>query len=138
MKVNAELMQDEIWRHSNGDIRLRKVKNDPRRTNVGKIIRRTSLDELPQLYNILIGKMSLVGPRPQVPDEVRHYEDWHRQRLEVTPGLTGLWQVSGRSDLTFEEMVRLDIYYAENWSVRLDLEVLLRTPRAVFTMRGAY
>jgi exopolysaccharide biosynthesis polyprenyl glycosylphosphotransferase len=138
MRRDAEQQQEEVWHLSNGDIRLRKVKNDPRRTKVGKIIRRTSLDELPQLFNILIGKMSLVGPRPQVPDEVRHYEEWHRQRLEVTPGLTGLWQVSGRSDLTFEEMVRLDIYYAENWSVRLDLEILLRTPRAVFTMRGAY
>ena len=139
MKRNADQLHEEVWASGgNGDVRLRKIKEDPRRTRVGRFIRRTSLDELPQLFNILIGKMSLVGPRPQVQDEVNHYEDWHRQRLDVTPGLTGLWQVSGRSDLTFEEMVRLDIYYAENWSVRLDLEILLRTPRAVLTMRGAY
>src|SRR5213078_1910706 len=113
-----------------------KIRNDPRRTAVGKVLRRTSLDELPNLFNILKGEMSWVGPRPPTPDEAAQYSDWHRKRLEVTPGLTGLWQVSGRSDLTFEEMVKLDLYYAENWSVRLDLEILLRTPRAVFTMRG--
>jgi exopolysaccharide biosynthesis polyprenyl glycosylphosphotransferase len=138
MSANAEQLKDEVLSNGNGDIRLRKHKDDPRRTRVGRLIRPTSLDELPQLYNVLIGKMSLVGPRPQVRAEVDHYEPWHHQRLTVTPGITGLWQVSGRSDLTFEEMVRLDIYYAENWSLRLDLEILLRTPRAVFSMRGAY
>jgi exopolysaccharide biosynthesis polyprenyl glycosylphosphotransferase len=138
MHMNAEEMNDLVLPNGNGDIRLRKHKEDPRRTRVGRLIRPTSLDELPQLLNVLIGKMSLVGPRPQVRAEVDHYEPWHHQRLAVTPGITGLWQVSGRSDLTFEEMVRLDIYYAENWSVRLDLEILLRTPRAVLSMRGAY
>ena len=138
MHTNAEQMNDAVLSDGNGDIRLRKHKDDPRRTRVGRLIRPTSLDELPQLFNVLIGKMSLVGPRPQVRAEVNHYEPWHHQRLAVTPGITGLWQVSGRSDLTFEEMVRLDIYYAENWSVRLDLEILLRTPRAVLSMRGAY
>ncbi len=138
MRQDAPQLEEEVLSLGNGDARLRKHKEDPRRTRVGRFIRRTSLDELPQLFNVLIGKMSLVGPRPQVPDEVAHYEPWHHQRLAVTPGITGLWQVSGRSDLTFEEMVRLDIYYAENWSVRLDLEILLRTPRAVLSMRGAY
>lgn len=138
MHANAEQFQEAVLSNGNGDIRLRKHKDDPRRTRVGRLIRPTSLDELPQLFNVLIGKMSLVGPRPQVRAEVDHYEPWHHQRLAVTPGITGLWQVSGRSDLTFEEMVRLDIYYAENWSVRLDLEILLRTPRAVLSMRGAY
>jgi len=138
MHTNAEEMNDAVLPNGNGDIRLRKHKEDPRRTLVGRFIRPTSLDELPQFFNVLIGKMSLVGPRPQVRAEVDHYEPWHHQRLAVTPGITGLWQVSGRSDLTFEEMVRLDIYYAENWSVRLDLEILLRTPRAVLSMRGAY
>ena len=138
MYADAEQMQDAVWQLSKSDARLRKAKDDPRRTRVGRFIRRTSLDELPQLFSVLVGTMSLVGPRPQVPDEVAHYEEWHHQRLDVTPGMTGLWQVSGRSDLTFEEMVRLDIYYAENWSVRLDLEILLRTPRAVLSMRGAY
>ncbi|MDQ2786146.1 MAG: sugar transferase [Chloroflexota bacterium] len=138
MHTNAAEMNDVVLSNGNGDIRLRKHKDDPRRTRIGRLIRPTSLDELPQLLNVLIGKMSLVGPRPQVRAEVDHYEPWHHQRLAVTPGITGLWQVSGRSDLTFEEMVRLDIYYAENWSVRLDLEILLRTPRAVLSMRGAY
>ena len=138
MNADAEQMKDAVLSNGNGDIRLRKHKDDPRRTGVGRLIRPTSIDELPQLFNVLIGKMSLVGPRPQVRAEVDHYEPWHHQRLSVTPGITGLWQVSGRSDLTFEEMVRLDIYYAENWSLRLDLEILLRTPRAVFSMRGAY
>ncbi len=138
MQADAEQMNDAVLSNGNGDIRLRKHKDDPRRTRVGRLIRPTSLNELPQLLNVLIGKMSLVGPRPQVRAEVDHYEPWHYQRLAVTPGITGLWQVSGRSDLTFEEMVRLDIYYAENWSVRLDLEILFRTPRAVLSMRGAY
>lgn len=138
MHKNAEQAQEAVLSDGNGDARLRKHKEDPRRTRVGRLIRPTSLDELPQFFNVLIGKMSLVGPRPQVRAEVDHYEPWHHQRLAVTPGITGLWQVSGRSDLTFEEMVRLDIYYAENWSVRLDLEILLRTPRAVLSMRGAY
>ncbi len=138
MQQNAPQMEDVVLSNGNGDVRLRKHKEDPRRTPVGRFIRPTSLDELPQLFNVLIGKMSLVGPRPQVRAEVERYEPWHHQRLAVTPGITGLWQVSGRSDLTFEEMVRLDIYYAENWSVRLDLEILLRTPRAVLSMRGAY
>jgi exopolysaccharide biosynthesis polyprenyl glycosylphosphotransferase len=138
MAANADKLDDEVLPNGNGDLRLRKHKDDPRRTRIGRLIRPTSLDELPQLFNVLIGKMSLVGPRPQVRAEVDHYEQWHHQRLTVTPGITGLWQVSGRSDLTFEEMVRLDIYYAENWSFRLDLEILLRTPRAVLSMRGAY
>ncbi|MDQ6604358.1 MAG: sugar transferase, partial [Chloroflexota bacterium] len=110
MQQNAPQMEAAVLSNGNGDVRLRKHKEDPRRTRVGRFIRPTSLDELPQLFNVLIGKMSLVGPRPQVRAEVERYEPWHHQRLAVTPGITGLWQVSGRSDLTFEEMVRLDIY----------------------------
>lgn len=135
---NAEQQQSELEVAFKVDQRLSKVKDDQRRTQVGRFIRRTSLDELPQLFNVLIGKMSLVGPRPQVLREVQHYETWHLQRLTVLPGITGIWQVSGRSDLTFDEMVRLDIYYAEHWSVRLDLEILLRTIPAVLSQRGAY
>jgi len=117
---------------------LFKIRDDPRVTRVGKLLRRTSLDEVPQLWNILRGEMSLVGPRPAPPDEVAKYQSWHRQRLEVPQGLTGLWQVSGRSDLTFDEMCLLDIYYIENWSIGLDLMILLRTiPRVVFGS-GAY
>jgi len=105
---------------------------------VGRFLRRASLDELPQLYNVLRGDMSLVGPRPPLPTEVEHYEAWHKKRLEVSPGMTGLWQVSGRSELTFDEMVLLDIYYIENWSAALDTEIFLRTiPRIIFG-NGAY
>jgi exopolysaccharide biosynthesis polyprenyl glycosylphosphotransferase len=115
-----------------------KDKDDPRRTRLGKFLRRSSLDELPQFFNVFLGEMSFVGPRPGVPSEVAKYEDWHRDRLLVTPGLTGLWQVSGRSNLTFDEMVRLDLYYAEHWSPWLDVKVILRTLPAVLTGRGAY
>lgn len=116
-----------------------KIKNDPRVTRVGRILRRTSLDELPQLFNVLKGDMSLVGPRPPVPYEFEKYDIWHRRRsLEARPGITGLWQVSGRSRMTFEEMVRLDLKYARKWSVWMDLKILFQTPKAVFSGDGAY
>ena len=111
---------------------------DPRITPIGHFIRRYKLDELTQLWNVLTGDMSLVGPRPPTPDEVMQYEEWHYRRLEVNPGLTGLWQVLGRSDTSFDEMVRLDIYYAENWSLGMDLRILLETFPAVLSGKGAY
>jgi exopolysaccharide biosynthesis polyprenyl glycosylphosphotransferase len=114
-----------------------KIGDDPRLTSVGKFIRRWSIDELPQLYNVLIGDMSLVGPRPHQPREVAKYERHHKKVLTVKPGLTGLAQISGRSDLSFEDEVRLDSYYIENWSILLDLSILLRTPLAVFKKRKA-
>jgi len=117
---------------------LFKLRDDPRVTRVGRFLRRTSLDELPQFFNVLKGEMSVVGPRPPVPAEVAEYQDWHLQRLMVTPGLTGLWQVNGRSDLSFDEMVRLDLYYAEHWSPWLDIKLMLRTVPVVLTGRGAY
>jgi len=104
-----------------------KLLADPRITRVGKFLRRTSLDEVPQLLNVLMGDMSVVGPRPPIPYEVESYELWHRKRLDMKPGLTGLWQVSGRNRLPFEEMVRLDLFYIENWSLLLDLKIILRT-----------
>ena len=104
-----------------------KLLADPRITRIGKLLRRTSLDEVPQLLNVLLGDMSLVGPRPPIPYEVEAYELWHRKRLDMKPGLTGLWQVSGRNRLPFEEMVRLDLFYIENWSLLLDLKIILRT-----------
>lgn len=104
-----------------------KLQRDSRVTRVGRILRRLSLDELPQLLNVLRGDMSVVGPRPPIPYEVEFYELWHRKRLEMKPGLTGLWQVSGRNRLSFEEMVKLDLFYIENWSLRLDLKIILRT-----------
>lgn len=115
-----------------------KIRHDPRCTRVGRVLRRTSLDELPQLYNVLRGEMSLVGPRPAIPLEVEQYQEWHRRRLEISPGMTGLWQVSGRSQLTFDEMCLLDIYYLENWSPLLDLKIALKTAPAVLAGRGAY
>lgn len=115
-----------------------KMVDDPRRTRVGRFIRRTSLDELPQVFNILLGHMSFVGPRPGLERELKLYREWHFRRLEVTPGLTGLSQVSGRSNLKFDETVRLDIYYAENWSLWLDLKILLRTIPTVLKREGVY
>ncbi len=117
---------------------LFKMKADPRRTPLGKFLRRTSLDEIPQLFSILKGDMSLVGPRAAVPREVAQYEEWQKGRLAIKPGLTGLWQVRGRSDLSFDEGVLMDLYYIENWSLRLYLQILLRTIPAVLFSRGAY
>jgi len=104
-----------------------KLLSDPRITRIGKWLRRSSLDEVPQLLNVLMSDMSIVGPRPPIPYEVESYELWHRKRLDMKPGLTGLWQVSGRNTLPFEEMVRLDVFYIENWSLLLDLKIMLRT-----------
>jgi len=117
---------------------LFKMKDDPRRTPVGRFLRRTSLDEFPQLICVLTGDMSLVGPRPPLPREVAQYEEWQKGRLAIKPGLTGLWQVRGRSDLSFDEGVLMDLYYIENWSLRLYFQILLRTILAVLLRRGAY
>ena len=126
-------------RHLNDyDDVLFKLRNDPRVTRTGRWLRRFSLDELPQLINVLRGQMSLVGPRPPLPEEVAVYPEDVRRRLAVRPGLTGLWQVSGRSDLPFEEAVKLDLRYVENWSFSLDLVILLRTLSAVCRATGAY
>ena len=115
-----------------------KIKDDPRITPPGRWMRRFSVDELPQLLNVLRGDMSLVGPRPQIADEVALYDDAMARRLHVRPGMTGLWQVSGRSDLSLEEAMRLDLYYVDNWSMSQDVAILSRTVRAVFGSSGAY
>lgn len=138
MVVDAESRKAELAEQNEADGPIFKIRNDPRRTRVGQLLRRTSLDELPQLWNIFRGEMSWVGPRPATPDEVERYQPWHLRRLAATPGLTGLWQVSGRSDTTFEEMVRLDIYYVEHWSVMMDLRIMLQTIPTVLSGRGAY
>ncbi|HET7400068.1 MAG TPA: sugar transferase [Intrasporangium sp.] len=139
MVVDAEARLAEI-RHLNRSVEgvLFKLTDDPRVTRVGKLIRRLSLDELPQLFNVLRGDMSLVGPRPALPSEVHRYDPDVRRRLHVRPGLTGLWQVSGRSDLSWEDTVRLDLYYVDNWSIVQDVAILLRTVHAVLASRGAY
>jgi exopolysaccharide biosynthesis polyprenyl glycosylphosphotransferase len=138
MIPQADLYRDELVAASGDDPRHPKIKNDPRVTRVGQFIRTTSIDELPQLINVVRGEMSLVGPRPPTPDEVALYEPWHMQRLQIIPGISGLWQVSGRSEVPFDEMCLLDIYYIENWSVRLDLHILLMTIPYVLLKRGAY
>ncbi|WP_353712941.1 sugar transferase [Arthrobacter sp. K5] len=138
MVVDAEERLAELAQHNEGNGILFKIKNDPRITRVGGVLRKYSLDELPQLFNILAGSMSLVGPRPPLPSEVEAYEQDVRRRLLVKPGLTGLWQVSGRSNLSWQDSVRLDLYYVENWSLAGDLIIILRTVRAVFHSTGAY
>jgi lipopolysaccharide/colanic/teichoic acid biosynthesis glycosyltransferase len=123
----------------NGATPTFKIQQDPRVTPIGSILRKTSLDELPQFWNVLMGDMSLVGPRPPVEYEFKAYDVWHRRRvLEIKPGITGLWQVEGRSRTHFDDMVRLDLKYARAWSLKLDLEILLRTPGAVFSGNGAH
>jgi exopolysaccharide biosynthesis polyprenyl glycosylphosphotransferase len=115
-----------------------KIRRDPRLTRVGRLLRRLSLDELPQLINVIRGDMSLVGPRPPLPAEVAKYESWQLGRLRARPGMTGLWQVSGRSEVPFHDMVRLDLHYIRNWSLQMDVEIILRTVPAVLSNRGAY
>jgi lipopolysaccharide/colanic/teichoic acid biosynthesis glycosyltransferase len=138
MVVDAERLLDGLIERNEGDGVLFKMRDDPRITRTGRWLRRFSLDELPQLINVLRGEMSLVGPRPPLPEEVAAYPSDMRRRLAVSPGLTGLWQVSGRSDLSWEETVRLDLRYVENWSFSLDLVILLRTLSAVCRSSGAY
>lgn len=137
MIVNSDSMRykELADRNLRNDGPLVKIQDDPRVTGVGKIIRRWSLDELPELFLVFIGRMSLVGPRPHLPEEVAKYEHHHRKTLTVKPGITGLAQVSGRSDLLFEEEVKLDVYYLENWSLLLDMSILLKTPLAVLKHR---
>ena len=115
-----------------------KMVRDPRITAIGRFLRRSSLDELPQFYNVLRGEMSLVGPRPPISYELDHYQDWHRDRLKVKPGLTGLWQVSGRSGVGFDEMVMLELYYIGHWNLKLDLKIMARTLPVMVKGEGAY
>jgi exopolysaccharide biosynthesis polyprenyl glycosylphosphotransferase len=138
MRAGSEAELENLRLLNESDGPTFKMRDDPRITRIGRRLRRHSLDELPQLWNVLRGEMSLVGPRPPLPDEVDRYKDWHMRRLEVRPGLTGLWQVSGRSLLSFDEQVLLDIHYVEKWSLWLDLQTLLRTIPQVVLGDGAY
>jgi aspartate kinase len=143
-EIHQAFMKQVISGKHDGEVKgenkkVYKMTNDPRITRIGRFIRRTSLDELPQFFNVLQGDMSLVGPRPPVPYECQEYDIWHRRRvLEVKPGITGLWQVRGRSRVRFDDMVRLDLQYVRSWSLWLDLQILLQTPGAVFLGNGAY
>jgi exopolysaccharide biosynthesis polyprenyl glycosylphosphotransferase len=138
MMRNAEREIDKLIALNEASGPLFKMKNDPRMTRMGSFLRKTSLDELPQLINVLAGQMSLVGPRPPLPVEVERYDEWQKARLSVRQGMTGLWQVSGRSRLSFDEMVMLDLYYIENWSLWLDIAILLKTMPIVLLAKGAY
>jgi exopolysaccharide biosynthesis polyprenyl glycosylphosphotransferase len=138
MHVNAELQRTHLAHANEKDGPIFKMRHDPRVTRVGKWLRRTSLDELPQVFNILKGEMSWVGPRPPLISEVDAYQEWHKRRLSIVPGLTGLWQISGRSLLSFDEMVRLDLYYVENWSIWLDFKILMKTIPSVLIAKGAF
>jgi exopolysaccharide biosynthesis polyprenyl glycosylphosphotransferase len=139
MVTDAESQLADLTRHADaGNEVLFKLRHDPRVTPVGRIIRRFSIDELPQLLNVITGSMSLVGPRPPLMTEMQLYGPEARRRLLVKPGMTGLWQVSGRSNLAWEETVRLDMYYVENWSLTADLAILWRTAKAVLKSEGAY
>jgi lipopolysaccharide/colanic/teichoic acid biosynthesis glycosyltransferase len=144
-KIHREYVQHFIAGQTNGDNTkegkptVYKITNDPRVTPIGRFLRKMSLDELPQFWNVLTGEMSLVGPRPSLPYEFEIYEIWHRRRvLELKPGVTGLWQVSGRSRTCFDDMVRLDLRYSQSWSLWLDFKILIATPRAAFGGEGAY
>jgi len=138
MHTDAEERQADLEELNEASGALFKIRDDPRLTSVGRLLRRFSLDELPQLVNVLRGDMSLVGPRPLPERDYRMLEDWHRKRYLVLPGITGLWQVSGRSELDFDDLVHLDFIYLERWSLALDLTILLKTIPAVFSRRGAY
>ena len=138
MYLDAEDRLEEVKHLNEQDGPIFKIRRDPRITSIGRLLRRTSLDELPQLFNVLLGDMSLVGPRPALMPEVLGYEPWQLRRITVKPGLTGLWQVSGRSDLPFETMMRLDADYIGRWSIWLDIWLLVRTIPAVISGRGAY
>ncbi len=138
MHTNAEERQSELEELNEASGALFKIKDDPRLTAVGRVLRRFSLDELPQLVNVLRGDMSLVGPRPLPERDFEMLEEWHRKRYLVLPGITGLWQVSGRSELDFDDLVHLDFLYLEHWSLALDLSILMKTIPAVFSRRGAY
>jgi lipopolysaccharide/colanic/teichoic acid biosynthesis glycosyltransferase len=138
MRVGADQEQEALEQANEAQGALFKIRDDPRLTRVGRVLRRFSLDELPQLVNVLRGDMSLVGPRPLPERDFALLDDVHRQRYLVLPGMTGLWQVSGRSELSFDELVRLDFYYIEVWSIWLDLVILARTVPAVVSRRGAY
>lgn len=136
MTIDAESRRNQVANEQDGPVF--KNRSDSRVTRIGRILRVTSIDEMPQLVNVLLGQMSLVGPRPPIGAEVAQYEPWQRRRLAVKPGLTCLWQVSGRSDIGFEQWVKMDIWYVENQNFLTDLQLLLRTPRSILSRRGAY
>lgn len=138
MRVNADKELEEIARQNEVDGAMFKIKNDPRITRIGKFIRKTSIDEFPQLVNVLLGQMSIVGPRPPLPREVVEYTNYDKQRLYVSPGCTGLWQVTVRNSVGFDEMVNIDLHYIQRRSVFLDLKIIIKTIKVIFVPNDAY
>jgi exopolysaccharide biosynthesis polyprenyl glycosylphosphotransferase len=138
MYVDAAERQSELESQNEAGGALFKIRDDPRVTSIGRLIRRYSLDEIPNTVNVLRGEMSLVGPRPLPVRDYDLLEEWHRKRYLVLPGMTGLWQISGRSNLSFDDLVRYDFYYLDNWSIWLDISILAKTIPAVLGQRGAY
>ena len=138
MVEGADQAQDGLEEQNEASGALFKIRRDPRVTRVGRVLRALSVDEMPQVLNVLRGEMSLVGPRPLPLRDYKMLQPWHRKRYLVLPGITGLWQISGRSNLSFDDLVRLDFYYLEHWSIWLDVSILVKTPAAVFSRRGAY
>ncbi|MCK5566326.1 MAG: sugar transferase, partial [Actinomycetia bacterium] len=138
MVVEADKLLEKLKDENETDGPLFKIKKDPRITRVGRFLRRLSIDEVPQIINVLRGELSLIGTRPPLLEEVSEYKKWHRKRLNVKQGITGLWQVAGRSELGFEEGIKLDLYYIQNWSIGMDIKILLKTIPAIISRRGAY
>ena len=138
MHIDAEERKQDLLARNEMQGAIFKIGNDPRVTCVGRLLRRTSMDEFPQFWNVLIGDMSLVGTRPPTPDEVVQYENWQRRRISIKPGITGVWQVSGRNHLKeFNDIVKLDLSYIDNWTLWLDFKILLKTVKVVLTRRGS-
>jgi lipopolysaccharide/colanic/teichoic acid biosynthesis glycosyltransferase len=138
MVQNAESLLDEVRHLNEVDGPVFKIRDDPRITRVGAFLRKSSIDELPQLVNVVRGEMSLVGPRPPLPSEVRNYQRWQRRRLSMRPGITGFWQTSGRSNIGFAEWMRMDLQYIDTWSLWMDVKILMRTAVVVLKGHGAY
>ena len=137
MVSNAEELKAALMKQNEMDGPVFKIKHDPRITRVGRLIRKTSIDELPQLWNVFVGNMSLVGPRPPIPAEVEQYERWQMRRLSMRPGITCIWQVSGRNNIDFETWMKLDLQYIDNWTLFLDIKLLLKTVPVVLLRQGA-
>ena len=139
MYEDAEQRKAELLKDNEVSGAMFKLSNDPRVTKVGRFLRKTSLDEFPQFWNVFVGQMSLVGTRPPTPDEVAEYDNWQHRRISITPGITGLWQVSGRSEINdFDKVVELDLSYIDNWSLWLDIKILLKTIYVVFSRKGSH
>ncbi len=136
MVVNAESLQKTLLDKNEQQGPVFKIKNDPRVTKIGKFLRKTSIDELPQFFNVLRGEMAIVGPRPPIPSEVKQYERWQQRRLSMKPGITCIWQVSGRNNIPFDQWMKMDMQYIDTWSLKLDLIIILKTIKVVFTGDG--